>query len=91
MNECPSIRHFTCLWVEDLRGEVRWRRAGGEMFIAVGDEWRQWVDVVGMLHHWDFIGLLIQKKKEEKRRDKFYEREATTEQQASVRKHPKHT
>lgn len=27
------------------------------MFIAVGDEGRQWVDMVGVLHHWDFIGL----------------------------------
>lgn len=27
------------------------------MFIAVGDEGRQRVDMVSMLYHWDFIGL----------------------------------
>lgn len=48
---------FTCLWIEDLRGEVRGRRAGREVFIAVGDEGRQGVDMVGVLHHRDFIGL----------------------------------
>lgn len=53
----PSIRCFTCLWVKDLWGEVRWRRARGEVFIAVGDEGRQRVDMVSMLYHWDFIGL----------------------------------
>ncbi len=37
------------------------------MFIAVGDEGRQWVDMVGMLHHWDFIGLLMEKKKKRER------------------------
>lgn len=57
MKVSPSIRCFTCLWVEDLWGEVRWRRARGEVFIAVGDEGRQWVDMVSMLYHWDFIGL----------------------------------
>lgn len=31
------------------------------MFIAVCDEGRQRVDVVGMLHHGDFIGLLMEK------------------------------
>lgn len=50
-------RDFTCLWIENLRGEVRGRRAGREMFIAVGDEGRQGVDMVGVLHHRDFIGL----------------------------------
>lgn len=33
------------------------------MFIAVGDEGRQGVDMVGVLHHWDFIGLLMEKEK----------------------------
>lgn len=32
------------------------------MFIAVGDEGCQRVDMVGVLHHWDFIGLLMKKK-----------------------------
>lgn len=36
---------------------MRWRRARGEVFVAVGDEGREWVHVVGMLHHWDFVGL----------------------------------
>ena len=59
-----SVRPWdlTCLWVEDLWGEVWWRRARGEVFIAVGDEGRQWVDMVGMLHHWDFIGLLTKRR-----------------------------
>lgn len=65
-SESVSVqRDFTCLWVEDLRGEVwRWR-AGGEVFIAVGDEGRQWVDVVGVLHHWDFIGLWTKEQAQE--------------------------
>lgn len=33
------------------------------MFIAVGDEGCQWVDMVSVLHHWDFIGLLKKKNK----------------------------
>lgn len=28
------------------------------MFVAVGDEGGEWVHVVCMLHHWDFVGLL---------------------------------
>lgn len=36
------------------------------MFIAVGDEGCQRVDVVGMLHHRDFIGLLMTKEKKKK-------------------------
>lgn len=76
---------FTCLWVEDLRGEVRWRCAGGEVFIAVGDEGRQWVDVVGMLHHWDFIGLLMKKRnKQEEEAHVIYEQDEVTNNATSV-------
>lgn len=48
------------------------------MFIAVGDEGRQWVDMVGVLHHRDFIGLLKRKKK--RRRNTVYEQEVTNMQ-----------
>ena len=54
------------------------------MFIAVGDEWRQRVDMVGMLDHWDFIGLLMQGKKREKQTKRIYKQEATSEQQVSI-------
>lgn len=37
------------------------------MFIAVGDEGRQRVDVVGVLHHGNFVGLLAKEKQEKKR------------------------
>lgn len=48
------------------------------MFVAVGDEGRQWVDMVGMLHHWDFIGLLMKKRnKEEEEAQIIYEQEVT--------------
>lgn len=45
------------------------------MFIAVGDERCQRVDVVGMLHHRDFIGLWMTQKKEKLKRktDRNYE------------------
>lgn len=49
---------LTCLWVEDLRGQVRRRRARREVFAAVGDEGGERVHVVCMLHHRDFVGLL---------------------------------
>lgn len=90
MNECLSIRHFTCLWVEDLRREVRWWRAGGEVFIAVGDEWCQRVDVVGMLHHWDFIGLLMQKGKK-KKQEKNRQREFMSRRRPLSSKHLSHS
>lgn len=48
------------------------------MFIAVGDEGRQWVDMVGVLHHRDFIGLLKRKKK--RRRNTVYEQKVTNMQ-----------
>lgn len=57
-NEVINEICLTRLWIEDLRGEVGRRCARREMFIAVGDEGRQWVHMVGMLYHWDFIGLL---------------------------------
>lgn len=60
VTEKSSIHEMclTCLWVEDLRGQVRRRRARREVFVAVGDERGEWVHVVCMLHHWDFVGLL---------------------------------
>lgn len=36
---------------------MRGRCARGEVFIAVGDEGGQRVDVVGVLHHRDLVGL----------------------------------
>lgn len=46
----------SCFWVEYFWREVRGGRAGGEVFVAVGDERRQRMDVVGVLHHWHFVG-----------------------------------
>lgn len=51
-------KRLTGLWVENLRGQVRGRRAWREVFIAVGDEGSERVHVVSVLHHWDFVGLL---------------------------------
>lgn len=54
----------TCLWVEDLGGQVRRRGPGGEVFVAVGDEGRQRMHVVGVLHNGDFVGLREGKEQE---------------------------
>lgn len=52
-----TVKCITCLWVEDLRGKVGRRCSRWEMFIAVGDERRQWVYVVAVLNNRDFVGL----------------------------------
>lgn len=48
---------LTCLWVENLRREVRGRRPRGKVFIAVGDQRCEGMNVMGVLYHWHLIGL----------------------------------
>lgn len=50
------------------------------MFVAVGDEGRQRVDVMGVLHHGDFIGLLAKEKQEKKRHEPLISRRLTMQQ-----------
>lgn len=71
--------YLTCLWIEDLRWEVWWRRAGREVFIAVGDEGRQRVDVVGMLYHGNFIGLKQETQRQKSKQQTPHQAKASTQ------------